>query len=183
MRLSDLPSATQPPQGHPLGKEWKQAKRRTTRREFFNLVIRASLATGLAFVSLMPTARRAWATHRTKTSTHQQSVYCSSSRNGWAGNTGCCECGSHVSRAHCDTDDWHRHHRLAGSHYVYYYRQEARCGTKDPNDQIDLKYAWLWRRGGTNWRCSDGEYKYCVPGNERSIECTSWQPSVCPAPV
>ena len=171
MKLADLPSAIHPPAEHEKSVVWRRQQRQTTRRHFIRLVIAAAIGTGLAFASLMPTARQAVAHNTSKTSTWRQSQYCSKSSRGFAGNTGCCNCGSHVSTFNCDSQGWHHHHTFTtfGTNLSYRYIQKTRCNTK---------YAWLWRRNGINWRCSDGIVKVCWVG--RGSACTGWQKTVCP---
>ena len=118
MKLTDLPSAIRPPDEYKAGREWRRSKRQTTRREFIRMITTASLGTGLAFASLMPTARPARATHNTKTSTYQESVYCSDNGS-FVDDTGCCDCGSDVSSKYCDSDDWHRHHSVVGLSLIH----------------------------------------------------------------
>lgn len=182
MRIADLPSAAHPPVDYKVNREWQQSKRRATRREFIRLVAGAGIGTGLAFVSLMPTARPARATHLTDTDSVWQDEnggqgdYCTDTGE-WAGDTGCAQVtGRYVSSNNCGSDGWHRHHPVTGSGYAYYYKRHKRCGTSGGTK----KHAWIWERNGT-WRCSDGKYKHCVDGYEDDPECASWQLSVCPA--
>ena len=181
MKLADLPSAVHPPAEYELNKEWQRAKRRSTRREFIRLVASAGVGTGLAFVSLMPTARPARATHLTDTDSVWQGEdggegdYCTDNGE-WAGDTGCAQLPDRlVSSTNCGSDGWHRHHLLTGTGYAYYYKRHKRCGTSS----VGTKQAWIWVRNGT-WRCSDGQYKYCVNGYEDAPLCASWNLSVCP---
>lgn len=176
MNLVDLPSAIYPPVEHKANKAWRREQRQATRREFIRLTVTAALGAGLAFVSLMPTARQARA-HNPRTSTYQQTEYCSTSRRrGFAGNTGCCNCGSHVSTFNCDSQGWHHHHTKTalGTNLRYQYKQQARCH----DEELSGRYAWLWRRNGVNWRCSDGIVKVCWVG--RGGGCSCWQDTVCP---
>lgn len=110
MKLADLPSAIHPPDEHQANKAWHRQQRRATRREFIRLTIAAAIGTGLAFVSLMPTARRANAHNTPHTSTWDQDKgeYCSDNGS-WAGNTGCCNCGSFVSTFNCNSRGWNHH--------------------------------------------------------------------------
>ena len=173
MTLASLPSAEQPPTDHAMNKTWRRRHRQATRRKFLRLTVAAGLSTGLAFASLMPTARRATATHRTPA-------------NLWSGcygpntdpddslapATGCCDCGSRVSSTYCNSEGWHRHHNSGNNRYDL---REASCGGKN---------AWLWTvpQGSVAirgvWRCSDGKYKICSGSN-----CPNWSPSVCPKKV
>lgn len=181
MKLDDLPSAIYPPAEHKASKAWHRQQRQATRREFIRLAVAAALGTGLAFVSLMPTARRAKAhSYTSRTSTWEETEYCPRRANGFAGNTGCCSCGSYVSTFNCDSQGWHHHHTISstylGSNFRYKYKQERRCGTTE--NRIGFRYAWLWNRNDVNWRCSDGKVKVCWVG--RGAGCSGWQDTVCP---
>ena len=101
MKLANPPSAVRPPADYTVNRSWKRARRRATRREFLRLAAGASVATGLAFVSFMPTARRAYATNETPGTYWPQSrsdrCYGPTSGHSLAPGTGCCSCCSDVS--------------------------------------------------------------------------------------
>ena len=192
MRLADLPSSIRPPAGHRPDKVWRRARRHATRREFIRLVTGASLATGLAFASLMPTARRAYATDETPTdlwswNENGDNPRCHGPTNDptldYAGNTGCCACGSIVSSGYCGSDDWHKHHPefVNSDIKVEYWLRNQSCGRETPKQ--DRLNAWEWKRDGTVWRCSDGKRRYCVRNSSGDWECSSESKTVCPATV
>lgn len=183
MKLADLPSAIHPPNEHKASKAWRRQQRRTTRREFIRLAITAALGTGLAFVSLMPTARRAKATHETPATIWSGCYGPNTSNRVLTPGTGCCSCGSQVSTAFCGSDDWHEHHsEHLGSGYGYFYAlRDESCGRGR-----DRHNAWLWTVNNPNnpsvhgqWRCSDGLFRVCTPSNG----CPSWTPTVCPIKI
>lgn len=189
MKVADLPSAVRPPADHSADLSWKRARWRATRRELLRLAAGASVATGLAFVSFMPTARRAYATHKTPSTYWPQSAtnrcYGPNSGHELASGTGCCSCGSDVSDDHCGSDDWHRHHRLTIDQWT---RKEYRLRPKSCGRGVSAnnrRNAWIWRVGSTDWRCSDGHQKICInyTGGSGPWQCGSWQKTVCPAVV
>ena len=147
----------------------------------------AGIATGLAFASLMPTARRAHATHRTPLDIWEwdddgDNPRCYGSP--FAGNTGCCACGSIVSSGYCGSDDWHKHHPEfpnSDLKIVYDLRlQSCGRGEDDPEQRL---HGWEWKRGSTIWRCSDGWRKTCVRNSSGDWECSNNSRTVCPATV
>ena len=186
MKLVDLPSSIHPPAGHKPDKKWRRARRQATRREFIRLATRAGVGTGLAFAALMPTARRAYATHETPALYWPQSP--SDKCYGPPGHalvagTGCCRCGSNVTDQYCNSEDWHLHHTQNPDPNVkiYYKLREQSCGKGVSKNQ--RRNAWIWRVSGTDWRCSDGERKYCWSDNGGQWECEAWRDTVCPAIV
>ena len=136
MKLADLPSGIHPPAGHKPDKTWRRERRQSTRREFLRLATRAGIATGLAFASLMPTARRAHATDMTPVPNGLFTTLnrCHGPTNdNWlelAGDTGCCECGSNVADAYYNSEDWHRHHTVyQGTNVrIHYGLRDNSCG-------------------------------------------------------
>lgn len=188
MKLADLPSAVRPPAGHSVDRLWKRERRRATRREFLRLAASAGVATGLVFVSFMPTARRAYATNETPSTYWPQSrtdrCYGRNSVHSLASGTGCCSCGSDVSDDYCNSEDWHLHHTQNPSQHVkiYYRLRDHSCG-RGVEKKENRKNAWIWRVSGTDWRCSDGQRKYCWSNNGGQWECESWRNTVCPAIV
>ena len=183
MKVADLPSAVRPPADQSVDRSWKRSRRRATRREFLRLVAGAGVATDLAFVSFMPTARRAYATHQTPSTYWPQSA--TNRCYGPPGytlapGTGCCSCGSDVSDEYCGSDDWHLHHpQTTGSTRKEYRLRLESCGRNTSNK----RNAWIWRVGSTDWRCSDGEKKVCVNDGGGEWQCGNWHPTVCPAVV
>lgn len=111
MRLSDLPSAHRSPENFSPSREERRERRQATRREFLRMITVAGLSTGLAFASLMPTARRASGTHQTP-STATSGCYGTNTGSELSGNTGYCLCGSVVSSGVCNSEGWHRHHDI-----------------------------------------------------------------------
>ena len=196
MRLVELPSSTHPPAGHKPDKTWRRAKRQATRREFIRLATGASIATGLAFASLMPTSRRAYA-HTSAERTlldldDQEAGSCHGPGTPpyplLVSGTGCCRCGSDVSDEHCGSDDWHRHDFVQVNEYqgYQYDLRHNQCG--NDLDEQDRTHAWLWQIGGVGnggqvWRCSDGWKKYCVNDGGGTWACgkgSSHNRTVCP---
>jgi hypothetical protein len=168
--ISDLPSASTRPPGAHISRENRRARWRLARREFLRVTSGAAVGTGIAFVGLFPTARRpAHATHQTP-STLTDGCYGSP----FAGSTGCCACGSNVGSSWCGSDGWHKHHPESGSYWSASYR--LRTGS------CNGKNAWIWERGGNDWRCSDGEKRECwYTGG--GTQCGGWVPTVCPKVV
>ena len=195
MRLTDLPSGIHPPEGHKPDKTWRRERRQSTRREFLQLGTRAGIATGLAFASLMPTARRAYATDETPSTVwlwndDGSNPRCHGSDDDYAGSTGCCACGSYVAAGYCGTDDWHKHHPefVNSDIKILYELRKDSCGVRlEDEDDEELRKvrrnAWEWDRDGTIWRCSDGWRKYCHRNNSGDWQCTSNSKTVCPATV
>ena len=185
MKLADLPSAVRPPADHSANRLWKRERRRATRREFLRLAAGAGVATGLAFVSFMPTARRAYATHETPSTYWQQPhtnrCYGPNSGHELASGTGCCRCGSDVSDDYCNSEDWHVHHVRNPDQWtrIHYRLRLKSCGRGTTN----RRNAWIWRVGSTDWRCSDGEKKVCTKYSGGDWQCGDWQKTVCPAVV
>ena len=178
--MLDLPSATEPPDGYKPSKSERVRRRRVARREFLRLTVAAGLGTGLAFASMMPTARRASATHETPSTTSDGCYGPTRTGQSLTGNTGCCTCGSVVNSSMCNSEGWHRHHSQTGVTWVKYHRlRPTSCkGRRADGSQVSVgKNSWLWTLEGTSetWRCSDGEYNYCFGGN-----CSGWLVSVCP---
>lgn len=186
MKVADLPSAVRPPADHSADRSWKRARRRATRREFLRLAAGASVATGLAFVSFMPTARRAYATNETPSTYWPQSRTDRCYGSTLVSGTGCCKCGSDVSDEYCNSEDWHRHHTQIVDQWIkkeYKLRLHS-CGNNLEKDEKHLMLnAWIWRLGSTDWRCSDGEKKVCIDYNGGGWQCGNWNPTVCPAVV
>ena len=186
MKMVDLPSAVRPPTEYSVDKSWKRAKRRATRREFLRLVAGAGAATGLAFVSFMPTARRAYATHWTPSAYWPQSdtdrcygPTVDENMNLVPG-TGCCNCGSDVSDEYCNSEDWHRHHSYTANQWVRKdYKLRFKCGRNATNK----RNAWIWRVGSTDWRCSDGYKRVCTDYDGSGWQCGNWDKTVCPVVV
>lgn len=162
-RVIDLPKWTEPPPGTVIPREVRRARAGMARREFMRVAGVAAVGTGLAFAGLFPTARRAYATDLTPSTTW------SGCYDGpFAGSTGCCSCGSSVSTGYCGSDGWHRHHSVLGSGHRSDYRLRlSSCGGSNNS--------WLWTRDGTKWRCSDGQARTCT-----SSGCSGWSDSVCP---
>ena len=179
-----LPSTTIPPIGFKLSPTARRARRRIARREFLQLTTRGGLATGLAFAAMMPTARRAGATHDTPPPEYPTSPGCyGPTRTGQnlAGSTGCCSCGSTVRSMYCNGDGWHRsRHPVSGPSWERFYRlRRSSCkGVDDNGNRVQQGHnSWLWTIAGTSqtWRCSDGEVKFCWSG-----WCGAWEKTVCP---
>ena len=183
----DLPSAIEPPPGHKPSRAQRARRRRVARREFLSLSAAAALGTGLAFASMMPTARRAYATHLTPSTTSAGCYGPTRTNQSLSGNTGCCTCGSVVSSSNCNSEGWHRHHTQSGGGGCgctptwtrYYQPRDKSCLGRRADGTLvtEGKNSWLWTIAGTSetWRCSDGEYKVCTDGN-----CGDWIESVCP---
>lgn len=172
LHFSDLPSATTPPQGTSIPREVRRERSRLARREFMRVTGAAAVGTGLAFAGLFPTARPAHATHPRK-----WSAGCYGPRttgHGYAGSTGCCACGSIVSGTMCRGGRWHRHDNGGCGAYRYRVRLRSCHGGGRPAN------AWSWVRGGTRWRCSDGQRKYCTGAQ---CTCGGWSNTVCPVIV
>ena len=186
--MVDLPSAVRPPTEYSVDKSWKRAKRRATRREFLRLAAGASVATGLAFVSFMPTARRAYATNQTPSTYWPQSATDRCHGSPLVSGTGCCRCGSDVSDEYCNSEDWHVHHIQIVDQWIkkeYQLRLKS-CGRglHETEEQRRLRRnAWIWRVGSTDWRCSDGEKKVCTNYDGGGWQCGQWNKTVCPAVV
>ena len=177
--ILDLPSATISPTGFKRSKATRNAQRSVARREFIRLTTQAALATGVAFAAMMPTARRASATHDTP-STESPGCY-GPTRTGQSlsGNTGCCSCGSTVRAMYCNSEGWHRSgHSQSGAAWERHYRlRPTSCKGVDANgNRVTVgRNSWLWTVSGDTWRCSDGEVKFCWSG-----WCGSWERTVCP---
>lgn len=131
-----------------------------SRRSFLRLVGAGAVGTAFAFFGALPPARRAEATHLTP-KPYAPGYVCYTPL---YGGTGCCDCGSLVSSAHCGSDNWARHHDTAS--YDYELRPTSCGGSWN---------AWKWQRSDTGhwWRCSDGK--------RRPLGCgCSYTKTVCP---
>lgn len=159
--MIELVRADAPPAGYELTGRERRVARRQTRREFMRVVTVGAVGTGLAFAGLFPTARPAYATHNTP-STTTNGCYANTTSS-----TGCCNCGSYVSSSNCGGDNWHHHHKKYYSSTTNWYRlRRYSCHNKN---------AWFWTKSGNKWRCSDGKYRVCG-----SSGCSSYWKSVCP---
>jgi hypothetical protein len=167
LRVVDLPSAANYPEEGTVARQVRGARARLARREFMRVAVGAAVGTGLAFASLFPSARAAQAHLRTWPFWGLGSDNCILG-GGYAGSTGCCACGSLVSSTYCADNGWHNHHseQQGGGTAVREHRiRETSCNDRN---------AWIWARGGTSWRCSDGQRRVCT------ASCGAWANSVCP---
>jgi hypothetical protein len=164
---TDLPSAVRAPSPRLTPQNRRRDHRRMARREVLRLIGGASLATGLAFIGLMPTARVANAHHTTYTF-WPKGGYCTGQV---GGSTGCSTCCSLVSSTYCAGNGWHRHDQvsLGGGFWREYDIRPTSCNSRN---------AWHWQKNGVWWRCSDGRYKTCD-----SFGCSGWTNTVCPKQV
>ena len=172
IRIGDLPGAIVPPDGFVLPRKVRRDRARMARREFMHLTAAAAVGTGIAFVSLFPSAKPARATNLTPSTTSSGCYGPSGGEGSYAGSTGCCSCGSLVNSAYCDTDGWHRHHSISGGLAQYTLRLTS-CDDQ-PGTGAN---SWTWSRSGVLWRCSDGQARSCSPG----FPCSNWVDTVCPS--